>query len=370
LAPDPSAIAVRTQEEHPVPVHARKIAGLTVTAAVAGLIAASGLTTAAAASGSCNDIDKLSGKTLTSCIHTLRLHAESAGKTAAEADEAYLKAKHATDVAEKRATELDAASDRATLIAERSKARAGAVAAQLARTGGSVGQTTEVLLSGNGATQVLYHLSRMSELTTDTSRLASDAKRDQAQADDLQHQAALAAERVAAQEQQAKALYAEAKKTSDAARLLVAKAEEKKSPGSNAVNAQAYADLPSDASVAAKVVAFARAQIGEPYVFGAAGPSSWDCSGLTMGAYASTGRAIGGHGVNVQYQLARSKGLLVPYSSAKPGDLVFYGSGDFYHIAIYSGGGNMIEAPMPGKDVREVPVRTADLAPVVARFSG
>jgi cell wall-associated NlpC family hydrolase len=353
-----------------VPIRARNIAGLTITAAVAGVIAASGLTTASAASASCNDVGKLSGGALTSCIQTLRLHAESAGKTAAQADEAYLKAKHETTVAEHRATELSTASHRAALIAERSRSRAGAVAAQLARTGGSVGQTTEVLLSGSGATEVLYHLSRMSELTTDTGSLAADAKRDQAQADDLQHQAALAADRVAAEEQQAKALYDEAKKTSDASRLLVAKAEEKQAPGSNATNAQAFADLPSNASVAAKVVAFARAQIGEPYVFGAAGPSSWDCSGLTMGAYASTGRDIGGHGVNVQYQLARAKGLLVPYGSAKPGDLLFYGSGDYYHIAIYSGGGRMIEAPYPGQSVREVPVRTADLAPVVARFSG
>jgi len=353
-----------------VPVRARNIAGLTLTAAVAGVIAASGLTTAAAASASCNDISKLSGNALTNCIHTLRLHAESAGKTAAEADEAYLKAKHETAIAQQRATELDSASDRAAVIAARSRARAAAVAAQLARTGGSVGQTTEVLLSGNGASEVLYHLSRMTELTSDTTTLASDAKRDQAQADDLQQQAELAADRVAHEEQDAKSLYDTARKASEAARLLVAQAEEKKSPGSNAANVQAYADLPSDASVAAKVIAFARAQIGEPYVFGAEGPGSWDCSGLTMGAFATTGRAIGGHGVNVQYQLARSKGLLVPYAAAQPGDLLFFGSGDFYHVAIYSGGGNMIEAPYPGKSVREVAVRTADLAPVVARFTG
>jgi peptidoglycan DL-endopeptidase CwlO len=122
--------------------------------------------------------------------------------------------------------------------------------------------------------------------------------------------------------------------------------------------------------VAEKVLAFARAQIVKPYVFGAAGPGAYDCSGLTMAAFAATGRQIGGHGVNVQYRLAQSKGLLVPYSAAKPGDLLFYGSGDYYHVAIYSGGGNMIEAPMPGRSVREVPVRTDDLAPLVGRFTG
>jgi cell wall-associated NlpC family hydrolase len=353
-----------------VPIRARNIAGFVVTAAVAGAVAASGLTTASAASLSCGDISSLSGTTLASCIHTLRVRAEAVGQTAAKADEAYLKAKTATAQAERAYTDLDSAADRATVVAVRSRARAAAVAAQLARTGGSLGQTTQVLLAGKGASETLYHLSRMSELTSDTSHLASDAKRDQAQADDLRQQARLAADRVASQEQDAKDLYEKAKKASDAARLLVAKAEEQRSPGSNAANVQAYADLPSDASTAAKVVAFARAQIGEPYVFGAAGPSSWDCSGLTMGAFQSVGTSIGGHGVNVQYQLARSKGLLVPYSSAEVGDLLFYGSGDYYHVAIYSGGGNMIEAPYPGKSVREVPVRTADLTPVVARFTG
>jgi cell wall-associated NlpC family hydrolase len=353
-----------------VPFRARNIAGLAITATIAGAIATAGLTTASAASLSCTDLTGLTGKNLTSCIHTLRQQAESAGKTAAKADEAYLKAKQQTAAAEKASADLDSAAGRATLVAQRSRARAAAVAAQLARTGGSVGQTTEVLLSGDGASEVLYHLSRMSEMTAGTSQLASVAKQDQAQADDLSQQAKLAAERLAGEEQHAKDLFAKAKQAAASATLLVAKAEEKQTPGSNATNVAAYAGLPSDASVAAKAVAFARAQIGEPYVFGAAGPSSWDCSGLTMGAYASTGRNIGGHGVNVQYQLARSKGLLVPYAAAKPGDLLFYGSGDYYHVAIYSGGGTMIEAPYPGKDVREVPVRTADLAPLVARFSG
>ena len=353
-----------------MPFRARNFAGFAITATIAGAVATAGLTTASAASLSCTDIDGLSGKTLTSCIHSLRLQADTAGRSAAKADEAYLEAKQRTATAQKTYTALSTAADRAETVAKASRSRAAAVAAQLARTGGSVGQTTEVLLSGDGASSVLYHLSRMSEMTTDTSRLATIAKQDQAQADDLRQQAKDAADRLTGEESQSKSLYDAAKKSASAATLLVAKAEEKQSPGSNAVYASAYADLPSDASVAAKVVAFARAQIGDPYVFGAAGPGSWDCSGLTMGAYAATGRDIGGHGVNVQYQLARSKGLLVPYKDAEPGDLLFYGSGDYYHVALYSGGGNMIEAPMPGKDVREVPVRTADLAPVVARFSG
>ena len=130
-----------------------------------------------------------------------------------------------------------------------------------------------------------------------------------------------------------------------------------------------YVDLPANASTAARVLAFARGQIGKPYVFGGAGPRTWDCSGLTMMAFHSVHISIGGHSSNAQYHLAARRGLLVPYSAAQPGDLLFYGSGDMYHVAIYSGGGRMVEAPRPGADVREVPVRDGDLAPMVARFS-
>ena len=133
----------------------------------------------------------------------------------------------------------------------------------------------------------------------------------------------------------------------------------------------APAPIPNSGKAAA-VIAFARDQIGDRYVFAGAGPDAWDCSGLTMQAYAAVGIYIGGHGATAQYDLARSEGLLVPYSQAAPGDLVFYtdGGGDMYHVAIYTGGGMMVEAPHEGVPVREVPVRGADLVGQVARFAG
>ena len=120
---------------------------------------------------------------------------------------------------------------------------------------------------------------------------------------------------------------------------------------------------------AASAVAFARDQIGDPYRFAGAGPDSWDCSGLTMQAYASVGIGIGGHSATAQYDLARSQGNLVPYAQVRVGDLIFYtdGGGDMYHVAVYSGGGMMIEAPYPGVPVREVPVRAGDRVSKVAR---
>lgn len=120
---------------------------------------------------------------------------------------------------------------------------------------------------------------------------------------------------------------------------------------------------------AASAVAFARDQLGDPYRFAGAGPSGWDCSGLTMQAYASVGIGIGGHSATAQYALARTQGKLAPYSQVRVGDLIFYsdGGGDMYHVAIYSGAGLMIEAPYPGVPVREVPVRSADRVSQVAR---
>lgn len=129
-----------------------------------------------------------------------------------------------------------------------------------------------------------------------------------------------------------------------------------------------------NAAAVATAIAFARAQVGEPYQFGAAGPDAWDCSGLTMMAYSAAGLAIGGHGSSAQYNRASSRGLLVPYSQVQPGDLIFYSSGGStsaskYHVAMYLGDGLMIEAPYPGKPVRIVPVRSFDRVGFVARPS-
>ncbi|MDO9589562.1 MAG: NlpC/P60 family protein [Microcella sp.] len=131
---------------------------------------------------------------------------------------------------------------------------------------------------------------------------------------------------------------------------------------------------PNTAAVAT-AIAFARAQLGKPYQYGAAGPNAWDCSGLTMMAYSAAGYAIGGHGATAQYRRAVVRGLTVPYSQALPGDLIFYSNGGstggtMYHVTIYVGGGQMIEAPSPGKPVRIVSVRSYDRVPVVARPSG
>jgi cell wall-associated NlpC family hydrolase len=93
---------------------------------------------------------------------------------------------------------------------------------------------------------------------------------------------------------------------------------------------------------AANAVAAARSVIGAPYVFGAAGPSSFDCSGLTMWAWAQAG-------VYLPHSALAQLGSLphVPLSSVAPGDIIYYGSTS-PHVAIYIGSGQIIHARHPG----------------------
>jgi cell wall-associated NlpC family hydrolase len=110
------------------------------------------------------------------------------------------------------------------------------------------------------------------------------------------------------------------------------------------------AGAPSGA--AARAVAFARSQLGKPYVWGASGPSAYDCSGLMMAAYRGAGVWLP-RVSRAQFHAGPRVGL----GSLAPGDLVFfaYNTGDpgsIHHVGIYIGGGAMVEAPYSGARVR------------------
>jgi cell wall-associated NlpC family hydrolase len=101
---------------------------------------------------------------------------------------------------------------------------------------------------------------------------------------------------------------------------------------------------------AAAAVAFARAQIGKPYVWGATGPGSFDCSGLTQAAWAAAGVAL----PRTTYEQINA-GHRVSAGQLQPGDLVFYYSG-VTHVGLYVGGGKIVHAPHPGAAVEYAPV--------------
>jgi cell wall-associated NlpC family hydrolase len=97
------------------------------------------------------------------------------------------------------------------------------------------------------------------------------------------------------------------------------------------------------------VVSVALAQLGKPYRWGAAGPDAFDCSGLTMYAYAK------GAGINLPHSSQAQFGIGRPVSRAslQPGDLVFFARrGVISHVGIYIGNGNFVEAPRTGLTVR------------------
>ena len=96
-----------------------------------------------------------------------------------------------------------------------------------------------------------------------------------------------------------------------------------------------------------QAVAFARAQVGKPYVWGAAGPGSYDSSGLTQAAWKAAGLTL----PRVITDQANA-GTTVSLSDAQPGDLVFFHD-DSSHVGVYVGEGMMIHAPRPGACVRE-----------------
>jgi len=103
----------------------------------------------------------------------------------------------------------------------------------------------------------------------------------------------------------------------------------------------------SYATKAAKALAFARAQIGKPYVWGATGPDSYDCSGFTQAAWKAAGVDL----PRVTYDQVNA-GTTVSLADAQPGDLVFFYD-DISHVGLYIGNGMMIHAPKPGAYVRE-----------------
>jgi len=121
--------------------------------------------------------------------------------------------------------------------------------------------------------------------------------------------------------------------------------------GFSATTAQAttLSATPSLASVqgsAHAVLVYGYAQLGKPYRMGGAGPSSFDCSGLAMRSWAAAGVRLAHYSGTQQHQ-----GRPVPLSELQPGDLVFWGH-PAYHVAIYVGGGRILDAPHTGTVVQ------------------
>jgi len=108
---------------------------------------------------------------------------------------------------------------------------------------------------------------------------------------------------------------------------------------------------PNRAEAVRRTIAYAKAQLGKPYVWAAAGPGSFDCSGLTMQAWGRGGKSLPHYSVAQFAQSTR-----VSMTDARAGDLLFWSNNGspsgIHHVALYLGGGQFIEAPHTGAYVR------------------
>lgn len=303
---------------------------------------------------------------------------------------------------------LQAQADVANAQANEAKSRLAQIASQMYRNG-SAGTGVSLLLNAGQADNLLYQLGARDRLAVQNDTTYRKAVEKQRYAQSVTDQLNVAKQDMAAKAKVAKASYDKAAsaanelsnkiaankslQTTFYAQLAVlqrtsADLERRRAEGiaaeirQNNGNSGSVLTAPSlynvqdaDPVVVNKVLNFARAQIGEKYVFGAAGMTYWDCSGLTMTTYQkAAGIYISWHSVVAQFRLAAQRKQLVPMRERQAGDLIFYTTssafdGDKYHIAIYSGNNKMIEAPRPGAFVREVPMRWGELFPYAARPS-
>lgn len=345
-------------------------------------------------------IDEIEG-----LLVSLEAESQELGRIAQVRGEEYNSAKLALDAAAAKADKLGQQAEDADNKAALSARRAGQLVAQLARTGGG-SLTLELLLSPD-ADDLLGTLGTASKVTVKASEVYEQAMQDKNKAQALTDQASIAENKRTTLAASAEAALAQAKTSADDA---VARVNEQK-----AASDQMYAQLASlkgttsdveagymagltaeqeqaqqpppptnsgpapnppppapNTSAVAGALAFAYAQIGDMYQFAGSGPDVWDCSGLTRSAYGSVGVYIGAHLVSSQYYTMANQGRLVPVSQMVPGDLIYYANGGypgggFYHVTMYVGNGQMIEAPREGVPVRVTAVRYYDMLPYAGR---
>jgi cell wall-associated NlpC family hydrolase len=338
-------------------------------------------------------------------IAGLDLQAADFSRAALEAAENYNQAASALAAASTRADKLDGQSDAASARAAESKQQAALIVAHLARHGSGT-LTLDLLFGRDDPDQLLYKLGAMSALSEQTTLVYEKAQADERTAAALTAQATVARDKLAALEKTAKKAYADAQLAAAAAQSRASQqdvaaeqlyAQLASLKGTTSALEQAYLDglawekaqeeikdppqppppvnptpEPPSENVVSGAIAFARAQLGDAYKLNGAGPDVWDCSGLTMKSYSSVGVYIGTHSATNQYATMKAAQRLVPYDQIVAGDLLFYSSGGSttatkYHVTLYIGGGQMIEAPYPGAPVRIKPVRFGDLVPYAGR---
>ncbi|MFE6051098.1 C40 family peptidase [Kitasatospora sp. NPDC056446] len=248
---------------------------------------------------------------------------DAATSTAATARSTAAAARTATESAAKAAVEVGAARTRAE---QRLAAQRDAVAASARR-----------------REQLLTELAAARNTTVELER----ARREALEA--IAAREAEAAARAAAEQAAREAEAAEAAAAEAAAAAAKAAAAP---PAGPAAAPPAAPARPWSAEGAAAAVAFAKSKIGLPYIWGGEGPAGYDCSGLTMMAWREGGRPLNHFAADQYAQSTR-----IGYRQLRPGDLVFWTdtgrAADIFHVGLYIGDDQMIEAPRAGMPVKQ-----------------
>jgi peptidoglycan DL-endopeptidase CwlO len=334
---------------------------------------------------------------------------EPLNREASIKSEIYNVAKEEVAIVTRKVEVLRKQSEQALAEADQASEQLGQIASQMFR-GGTGGTSLNLFLNSNVADDLLYQLGAQEKLAQQTEVIYQKSLEKQRLAKSLTDELKAAEEELAAIAAIAEAAFAEAKAAADAVKTKIdankrqndifysqlatlrntaadlerQRAEglawEARQEGGGGIPQapELYSVGPPDQAKVGQAIAFARAQLGKPYILGAAGPNYWDCSGLTMKAYAAAGIDIGWHSASRQFITASDRRQLVPISQVQAGDLIFWStSRDYfnryelnkYHIGMYLGNDLFIEAPNPSAPVRirNLSGRTGELVPYAAR---
>ncbi|RZB20886.1 hypothetical protein StrepF001_07540 [Streptomyces sp. F001] len=312
--------------------------------------------------GACVALSVLSATA--AALGTLPAQAAPHDDTRAEVDRLYTEAEKATEAYNKADERTDAlrgqvsrAQDRVARQQERINTlrdALGSLAGAQYRSGG-IDPSLALLLSDDPD----EYLDKASVLNRITAHQAGQLKDLQEAMRELGQERAEAAEKLGELEKSRKAVASHKrtveKKLAKARRLLNALPDDERAAYDRA-SRSGRSGMPGFGSAvpasgrAGAAAAAAMSALGRPYVWGANGPSGFDCSGLMQWSYAQAGVAL-----PRTSQAQRAAGRQVPLSEARPGDLVTYRS-DASHVAMYMGNGQVIHAPYPGAPVRYDPV--------------
>ncbi len=225
-----------------------------------------------------------------------------------------------------------------------------------------VDTTAQLFVSGN-PDSFLQQISTVAKVGENMNDVLQRFQAEQANLDDLKRSADAEASAASDAVTHMADLEAQGKKNVEDSKALVASLTDEQRAALDAVaKAKAAASKPNPttstfagsggapADAAAQALSYARAHIGYSYVWAAAGPDSFDCSGLMLAAYASAG-------ISIPHSSATLSQMYTPVARAdlRPGDLIFWYS-PVHHVAMYEGNGMMVHAQNPSVGVVETPV--------------